>query len=177
MSHTITGLFALTAVSLSACQTAALPNNTIRLEAETGFTNLADVPFEREERDFYSGGAVILIGGAAEIGASGLIEYDLSGRVPPGTYRLKVTYNDENDGHSPVMIWLDDQSFSFVMDAATLSAFPNPENQRSAQFKSVAVGEASVLRVRGTVDRYQSEHRELVRLDYFEFTPAIAGRQ
>lgn len=158
-------------IGLTSCQT--LPETTapIRLEAETGFKNDALGYFVTEDADFYSGGKVIMLSGRVPVGGSGSVTYDLAPKVPPGIYALTVHYNDENDGHAPIDIWIDDQKVSFTMDADTPSAFADIKNQRSITFENLRVKKASTLKVKGTVHRYQSEHKELVRLDYFEFSP------
>lgn len=158
-------------IGLASCQSLPSTQEPIRLEAEVGYKNSFNDYFEKEDAAFYSGGAAVMISGRVPVGRSGTIEYDLQSRISPGVYSLTVQYNDENDGHSPVDIWVDDQQFSFVMNADTSSAFADIGNQRRIRFDNVHVKKGSTLKVRGTVHRYKSEHKELVRLDYFEFTP------
>ena len=57
------------------------------------------------------------------------------------------------------------------MDANTNSAFADIDNQRSTVFNNVIVSENALLKISGTAHRYQSEHKELVRLDAFVFVP------
>lgn len=171
----LTLLFFMSALVFVACQHSAHANEPLRIEAENSFKNIGDQKFGLEEGVFYSGGMAILIQGAAPIGKSGTVEYDLSQQVPKGVYNVSIHYNDENDGHSPVAVMLDDQTYSFVMNAATPSAFSSADNQRSTTFKNVVVTQSSKLRITGTVHRYESEHRELVRLDYFTFTPVSSS--
>ena len=162
----------LACICMSSCQVPEMASDPIRLEAEMGYENIVQNYFEVEKAEFYSGGGAVMMSGRVPVGGSGTIEYRLTPHIPPGIYTLNVKYNDENDGHSPVKIEVDGQVFSFVMDANTSSGFADISNQRQVEFKNVRVKEGSILRVTGTVHRYESEHKELVRLDYFEFSKA-----
>lgn len=161
-----------TALAVSGCQHSTANGTSIQIEAENGFRNIGAHSFQEENADFYSNGTVIMLSGSTPVGGSGAVEYDLAGIVRPGTYSFTLHYYDENDGHSPVRLTVGDQSFEFVMNAATPSAFQAIENRRATTFDNVIVKTGSVLRIEGVVDRYNSEHKELVRLDYFVFAPA-----
>jgi len=143
---------------------------TITIEAELGFQNTGDQQFSVESNSFYSKAAAIKLPGNASVGASGTVEYSLDGIVSPGVYIVTVYYNDENDGHSPVQLRINSQSFDFEMAANTPSAFAAAENQRQTSFSNVVVKPSDVLSIQGWVHRYNSEHKELVRLDKITFT-------
>ena len=158
-----------------ACANSGVSNNiisplTVTIEAEQGFKNKGEQRFTIEERDFYSNGAAIKIAGSAPVDSMGKVQYELNSKLTPGVYDLVVHYVDENDGHSLVNIYIGKQKYTIVFDEDTESGFESAANMRSALIKSVNINENDNMLVQGQVSRYQSDHKELVRIDKFVFT-------
>ncbi len=156
-------------IGATSTTSASSPNKPITIEAELGFKNIGEQNFILEERPFYSGGAAIKINGSAPVGSKAKVHYNLSSRLKTGQYDLMIHYIDENDGHSPVNIYIGNQVYKIIFDEETESGFESEANQRSALISSVRINKNDDMIIEGEVSRYNSEHKELVRLDKFVF--------
>ncbi|MEO9601221.1 hypothetical protein [Parasphingorhabdus sp.] len=83
---------------------------------------------------------------------------------------ISIISKTKNDERSLVEISIGNQSLEYHMDTATASGFEAPENSRQHSFENILIDRSNSLKLTGTASRFESEHKELVRIDKLEFS-------
>jgi len=115
------------------------------------------------------GGKVIRLPTGSSTGSASLT---VGNGIPAGTYTVKITYFDENDGVSSASLFAGDGTSlvgTWTFDDPGSSSGATADNLRTVSFGGVTIGEGTVLRLEA-----QSQGAEYARIDYIELVPSAA---